>query len=177
MFRTLFPEAHKLSAQGNYDNGWEVTNLIDVAPNGWLENNKKELADKASKATFEEKEDVKGPTNIAVALQRQYGKRGQRVVIVGNANFLSNTHVTSESNLDLGINMVNWLSGDDSLITIQPKPLKDMNVTIPQEGWGHVWAIVVFMPIFGISFGLFQVLIPLALLITGVMLWWKRRKG
>ena len=177
MFRTLFPEAHKASAQGTYENGWDVTNLIDVAPNGWLENNKKELADKASKATFQEKEDVKGPINIAVALQRQYGKRGQRVVIVGNANFLSNTHVTSESNLDLGINMVNWLSGDDSLITIQPKPLKDMNVTIPQEGWGHIWAILVFMPIFGISFGLFQVLIPLALLVTGVMLWWKRRKG
>ena len=177
MFRTLFPEAHKVTAQGNYDNGWEVTNLIDVAPNGWLENNKKELADKAAKASFEEKEDVRGPTNIAVALQRQYGKKGQRVVIVGNANFLSNTHVTSESNLDIGINMVNWLSGDDSLITIQPKPLKDMNVTIPQEGWGHIWALIVFLPIFGVSFGLFQVLIPLALLVTGVMLWWKRRKA
>jgi ABC-type uncharacterized transport system involved in gliding motility auxiliary subunit len=142
-----------------------------------LENNKKELADKAAKASFEEKEDVRGPTNIAVALQRQYGKKGQRVVIVGNANFLSNTHVTSESNLDIGINMVNWLSGDDSLITIQPKPLKDMNVTIPQEGWGHIWALIVFLPIFGVSFGLFQVLIPLALLVTGVMLWWKRRKA
>ncbi|MEN9725222.1 MAG: hypothetical protein RLZZ98_731 [Pseudomonadota bacterium] len=177
MFRTLFPEAHKLSAQGNFDNGWEVTSLIDVAPNGWLENNKKELADKAAKASFEEKEDVRGPINIAVALQRQYGKKGQRVVIVGNANFLSNTHVTSESNLDIGINMVNWLSGDDSLITIQPKPLKDMNVTIPQEGWGHIWALIVFLPIFGVSFGLFQVLIPLALLVTGVMLWWKRRKA
>ena len=177
MFRTLFPEAHKVSAQGTYENGWEVTNLVDVAPNGWLENNKKELSDKAAKASFEEKEDVKGPTNIALALQRVYGKRGQRVVIVGNANFLSNTHVTSESNLDLGINMVNWLSGDDSLITIQPKPLKDMNVTIPQEGWGHIWALLVFMPIFGISFGLFQVLIPLAFLVTGVMLWWKRRKA
>ena len=45
MFRTLFPEAHKVSAQGNYDNGWEVTNLIDVAPNGWLENNKKDGED------------------------------------------------------------------------------------------------------------------------------------
>jgi uncharacterized iron-regulated membrane protein len=33
------------------------------------------------------------------------------------------------------------------------------------------------MPIFGISFGLFQVLVPLALLVAGVMLWWKRRKA
>ena len=177
MLRTLYPEARKVSAQGNFDNGWEVTNLIDVAPNGWLENNKKELEDKASKAAFEEKEDTRGPINIAVALERKYGKKGQRVVVVGNANFLSNTHVTSESNLDLGVNMVNWLAGDDNLITIQPKPLKDMNVTIPQQGWGHIWALIVFLPIFGVSFGLFQVLIPLALLVTGVMLWWKRRKA
>ena len=98
-------------------------------------------------------------------------------MVVGNANFLSNTHITSESNLDLGVNMVNWLAGDDTLITIQPKPLKDMNVTIPQSGWGHFWALIVFMPIFGVSFGLFQVIIPLALLVTGVMLWWKRRKA
>ena len=176
MLRTLFPEARKISAQGTDDNGWQVTNLIDVAPNGWLETNKKELEDKAAKAVFDEK-DLKGPINIAVAMERKYGKKGQRVVVVGNANFLSNTHVTSESNLDLGLNMVNWLAGDDNLITIQPKPLKDMNVTIPQQGWGHMWALIVFMPIFGVSFGLFQVLIPLALLVAGVMLWWKRRKA
>ncbi|MEY3411089.1 MAG: hypothetical protein RL593_665, partial [Pseudomonadota bacterium] len=89
----------------------------------------------------------------------------------------SNTFVTIGGNLDLGVNIVNWLAGDDTLITIQPKPLKDMNVTIPQQGWGHVWALLVFMPIFGISFGLFQVLVPLALLVAGVMLWWKRRKA
>jgi ABC-type uncharacterized transport system involved in gliding motility auxiliary subunit len=177
MLRTMFPEAHQVSAQGTVDNGWEVTNLIDVAPSGWLENNAKELEDKASKAKFDEKEDVHGPINIAVALQRVYGKRGQRVVIVGNANFLSNTHVTSESNLDLGLNMVNWLAGDDSLITIQPKPLKDMNITIPDKGWGHVWALFIFMPIFGFSFGLFQFIIPVALLVIGIALWLKRRKG
>jgi ABC-type uncharacterized transport system involved in gliding motility auxiliary subunit len=177
MLRTMFPEARKISAQGTDDNGWKVSNIIDVAPNGWLENNPKELDAKATKPVFDEKEDVKGPINIAVALERIYGKKGQRVVVVGNANFLSNTHITSESNLDLGLNMVNWLAGDDSLITIQPKPLKDMNVTIPQSGWGHFWALIVFMPIFGVSFGLFQVIIPLALLVTGVMLWWKRRKA
>jgi ABC-type uncharacterized transport system involved in gliding motility auxiliary subunit len=177
MLRTMFPEARKVSAQGTDENGWKVSNFVDVAPNGWLENNPKELDSTATKAVFDEKEDIKGPINIAVALERIYGKKGQRVVVVGNANFLSNNHVTSESNLDLGVNIVNWLAGDDSLITIQPKPLKDMNVMIPQSGWGHVWALIVFMPIFGISFGLFQVIIPLILLVTGVMLWWKRRKA
>ena len=177
MLRTLFTEATAIKAVGTDENGWNVSNLIDVAPNGWLETNSAELSGKTGKISFEEKEDRAGPLNIAVALERKYGKKGQRVVVVGNANFLSNTFVTIGGNLDLGVNIVNWLAGDDTLITIQPKPLKDMNVTIPQQGWGHVWALLVFMPIFGISFGLFQVIVPLTLLVAGVMLWWKRRKA
>ncbi|MBA3696838.1 MAG: GldG family protein, partial [Methylotenera sp.] len=128
MLRTLFPEAHQVTAKGNDDNGWKVSNLVEVAPNGWLAS--KKLA-KDTKPIFDEKNDKKGPINIGVALERTYGKKGQRVVVMGNANFLSNTFITNGGNLDLGVNIVNWLAGDDSLITIQPMPLKDINVTIP----------------------------------------------
>ncbi len=41
MLRTMFPEAGKVSAQGTDENGWKVSNFVDVAPNGWLENNPK----------------------------------------------------------------------------------------------------------------------------------------
>src|SRR5450830_1248673 len=40
MLRTLFPEARMVSAQGTDDNGWEVSNVSLVAPNGWLETSK-----------------------------------------------------------------------------------------------------------------------------------------
>lgn len=174
MLRTMFPEARKISAQGTDDNGWKVTNLIDVAPNGWLENNPKELDSKATKAVFDEKEDVKGPINIAVALERVYGKKGQRVVVVGNSSFVSNLQIESQSNKDLGMNMVNWLSGDDSLITIQPKPLKDMNINIPA---GTLFTLLIFFPIFNFPLGFFHGIIPLALLVGGITLWLKRRKA
>jgi hypothetical protein len=36
MLRTLFPEAHQVSARGTDDNGWKVSNLVEVAPYGWL---------------------------------------------------------------------------------------------------------------------------------------------
>ena len=45
----------------------------------------------------------------------------------------SNTFITSGGNLDLGINIINWLAGDDQLITIQPMPLKDINVSSPND--------------------------------------------
>ncbi len=166
MLRTLFPEAHQVTAVGTDENGWKVSNLVEVAPNGWLLS--APLA-KDAKPTFNEKTDKRGPVNIGVALERIYGKKGQRIVVMGNANFLSNTFITNGGNLDLGINIVNWLAGDDKLITIQPMPLKDINMTIPDTRLGVATAWIVFHA--------FQYFIPLGMMIAGFMFWWKRRKA
>jgi ABC-type uncharacterized transport system involved in gliding motility auxiliary subunit len=156
--RTSFPEARKVAARGTYENGWQVQDLIHVAPNGWLQNDLK-------KTSFNEKQDIPGPINIALSIERKYGKKGQRVVVVGNANFLSNTFIINGGNLDLGLNMVNWLAGDDNLITIQPTLLKDSNLNLTAESN------------YKLVFISFQILIPLGLLIFGVFTWWNRRKA
>ncbi|MEY4928863.1 MAG: hypothetical protein RL279_602 [Pseudomonadota bacterium] len=166
MLRTLFPEAHQVTAIGNDENGWKVSNLVEVAPNGWLITGK---LVKDAKPEFNEKTDKRGPINIGVALERIYGKKGQRVVVMGNANFLSNTFITNGGNLDLGVNIVNWLAGDDQLITIQPMPLKDINVTIPDSDTGRLVAWLVFHG--------FQYFLPLAMMVAGFYFWWKRRKA
>ncbi|CAN1528765.1 ABC-type uncharacterised transport system [Methylophilaceae bacterium] len=166
MLRTLFPEAHQVTAIGTDENGWKVSNLVEVAPNGWLMAGK---LSKDAKPEFNEKTDKRGPINIGVALERIYGKKGQRVVVMGNANFLSNTFITNGGNLDLGVNIVNWLAGDDQLITIQPMPLKDINVTIPDSDSGRLVAWTVFHG--------FQYFLPLAMMIAGFYFWWKRRKA
>lgn len=169
LLRTQFSEAHEIDAKASYELGWKVGRLVDVAPNGWLESDKIVNGGKNQKAVFDAKKDKQGPINIGVALERAYGKKGQRVVVMGNANFLSNTFVTNGGNLDFGINIVNWLAGDDSLITIQPMPLKDINVTIPTDRKSFVIAWLVFHG--------FQYFIPLAFFILGFFFWWKRRKA
>jgi hypothetical protein len=167
--RTLFPEAHEVDAQASDEFGWKVGRLVEVAPNGWLDSDKSTADVKNQKVVFDEKTDKRGPINIGVALEREYGKKGQRVVVMGNANFLSNTFITNGGNLDFGINIVNWLAGDDKLITIQPMPLKDINVTIPNDAKGYAVAWTVFHG--------FQYFIPLGFFIAGFWLWWKRRKA
>jgi ABC-type uncharacterized transport system involved in gliding motility auxiliary subunit len=167
--RTQFSEAHEIDAKASYEFGWKVGRLVDVAPNGWLESEKIVNGGKNQKAVFDEKTDKRGPINIGVALERIYGKKGQRVVIMGNSNFLSNTFITNGGNLDFGVNIVNWLVGDDSLITIQPMPLKDINVIIPSDNKSFIVAWSVFHG--------FQYFIPLAFFVAGFWLWWKRRKA
>ncbi len=163
MLRTLFPQAHEVRAKGTYENGWEVKDLVEVAPNGWLSEQARE---KGSDIQFNPQNDKLGPINIGVAMQRTFEKKGQRVVVMGNANFLSNTFITNGGNLDFGINIVNWLVGDDSLITIQPMPLKDMNVNIPENSFA-AWVV----------FHAFQFIFPLLMMVTGFYLWWKRKKA
>lgn len=167
--RTLFPEAHEIDAKASDDLGWKVGRLVDVAPNGWLESDKIPADAKNFKVSFDRAKDKPGPINIGVALEREYGKKGQRVVVMGNANFLANTFITNGGNLDFGLNIVNWLAGDDRLITIQPMPLKDINVTIPNDDKGRLVAWTVFHA--------FQFFIPLGFFVAGFWLWWKRRKA
>ena len=166
MLGTRFSNAHEVNAKGTLDNGWEVSKLIEVSPNGWLES-AQVMTDQ--KPTFDKSKDKPGPINIAVALQRVYGKKGQRVVVVGNGNFLSNTFITNGGNLDLGINMINWLSGDDKLISIQPMPLKDVNVTIPDNKISFIIAWTVFHS--------FEYFIPIGFFVLGILFWFKRRKA
>lgn len=160
--RALFPEARQIDVS---DTGgdWQVTRLVDVAPNGWLE-----TGDINGKVSFDDKRDIAGPINIAVAMERKAENITQRVVVVGNGNFLANTFLANGGNLDLGVNIVNWLAGDDNLITIQPRPIKDANVTIPADSWNRFLAMAIF-------FG-FRLVLPIVLLVTGVLIWWRRRK-
>lgn len=162
--RTSFPEARKIAAHGTYENGWKVQDLVHVAPNGWLETKTFRPESNLKQIIFDEK-DVPGPINIALAIERKYGKKGQRVVVVGNANFLSNMFINNGGNLELGINMVSWLNGNDDLITIPSTILKDSNLNLTADSN--------YKPIF---IG-FQVLLPLGLLIFGLFTWLIRRKS
>ena len=165
-YGTMYPEAREVDAHASYELGWKVARLVEVGQKGWLETEPIFNGGERQKVTFDNKKDKPGPITIALALERQYGKKGQRVVVVGNANFLSNTYITTFGNLDFGANIINWLAGDDNLITIQPMPLKDMNVTIPQ---GSVSALMV-------GYGT-QYIIPAILMLLGIWLWWKRKKA
>jgi hypothetical protein len=166
MLRTLYNGAHEVSAKGTYENGWKVSRLIEVAGSGWLEGKGKK---KNQKLIFDKATDKKGPINIGIAFNRKFEEKGQRVIVIGNAAFLSNSFITSGGNLDLGINMINWLAGDEKLITIQPMPLKDVNVTIPNDSKSVFLAWTIFHS--------FQYFIPVIIFIAGFVIWFRRRKA
>lgn len=154
---TVFPYARSLGSEES--STWQAHTLVEGAPHGWVSRN---APKPASKPRFDKNHDIPGPVNLAVALQRNVNDREQRIVVVGSGAFLANAYSGNGGNIDLGINMVNWLTNEDSLITIQPRANKDGTVTFSAR------ALTL------ISVGL-VIALPLLLLLTGGMQWWRRR--
>jgi ABC-type uncharacterized transport system involved in gliding motility auxiliary subunit len=152
---TAYPSARPLS--WNEGSGWKP--LIEVAARGWISaDDKPELSVRA----FDKSRDVKGPAVIAASLQRNINDVEQRIVVVGSGAFLSNTFAGNGGNVDLGVNLVNWLANDEQLITLQPRAAKDSNITLSK------------MQLAVISIG-FLLGLPLLLAGTGALIWWRRR--
>ncbi len=151
---TAFPDARALEA--NEQSRWQMTPLISVAANGWLE------SDDDRKPEFTPGRDIAGPFTLAMALQRRVGERPQRVVVVGNSSFLANMYLGNAGNLDLGINIFNWVAGDDKLITVQPKVTRDAQLLLTPKQAGLMASVLLF--------GL-----PGILLLAGGVIWWRRR--
>ncbi|MSQ58792.1 MAG: ABC transporter [Betaproteobacteria bacterium] len=155
---SAFPFARAIATNAE-DKTWRFSPLVEVSPRGWLESNTQSKA-----YTFDEKRDVHGPIVIAGALERNVKEKKQRVVVVGTGHFLANIYLGSGGNLDLGINMLNWLTDDEGLITVQPREKVDSQLSMNQTQLGFL----------GLSFLVF---IPVSFLAAGGMIWWRRRKA
>jgi len=154
---TAFPEARPIA--WNESPEWEHRVLAEVAPRGWVSRYPAK-----GKQRFDKQHDTPGPAVIAVALQRNINDRDQRIVVVGSGAFLANSFAGNGGNVDLGVNMVNWLAGEERLISIQPRAAKDSSLTLSQTQLNTI--SVAFLP------GL-----PLLLVAAGGYVWWKRRRA
>jgi len=154
---TLFPYARAIATDPL--EGWSRAALIEVAPRGWIETDPLD-----DRIVFDEQRDTPGPITIAVALERLREEKTQRIVIIGSGHFLANTYLGNGGNLDLGVNVINWLASDDRLIAVQPRSAADVTLTLSKT-----W-------LFGIVVA-FLIVAPLALLATGSLIWWRRRRA
>ena len=87
-----------------------------------------------------------------------------RVVVVGDAEWVSNSRLTLMFNEDLALSMVGWLTGgDDESITIRPRARRASRISLTEaEGWAVFYATVL--------------LLPELVLLCGLTIWWRRRR-
>ncbi|HEY7303119.1 MAG TPA: GldG family protein [Bryobacteraceae bacterium] len=106
----------------------------------------------------------KGPFTLGAAGTYNTGKQNNqgRFVVIGSAGFMDNAMIGFQSNRDLALNAVNWLSSDEDLISIRPKEPEDRRLNVNQRQ----------MSVFAYTN---LIAIPLIIIVAGVAIFLKRR--
>jgi len=159
---SLFPQAQALEFNG--DESWQLQVFLQSDERSWNETG--ELRGEIFKG--DDDDESSGPLNIGLTLMRSLQSDNgepseQRTAIIGDADFVSNRYLGNGSNLEIGLNLVNWLSHDDNLIAINPRPAPDTRLELSQPAQLAI-ALV------------FLLVLPLGLLVSGLRIWLKRRK-
>lgn len=105
----------------------------------------------------------KGPFVLGAAGTYR-GTQTGRFVVVGTSQWAVNSMLGSRAlaNRDMFLNMINWLTADEDLISIRPKEQEDRRLDISGQKMNML-------------FWLSLVIFPLAVVGSGMMVWWKRR--
>ena len=104
---TLFPDTVALVPRAPKD--WRAQEFLQTGPNAWSE-----TGALTAKIQFDKAKDIPGPLTFGVALTHKLENSEQRVAVVGDGDFLSNTFLANGGNLELGNNLVNWAASDDA---------------------------------------------------------------
>ena len=166
---TVFPEAAALDISDS--DTWQATPLLTTLNRSWTE-----TGELAGEISFDADSDERaGPLDLGVALTRSLQvstadgdaageeSREQRIVVIGDGDFLSNTYLGNAGNLGLGLNIVNWLSHDEDYIDIRIKSAPDTSLELGRIAQGVI----------GLGF---LIGLPLLLLLTGAIIWLRRRR-
>lgn len=143
---------------------WHLLGQSNQFPASWGEVNRDELA--TLKVTYNEGVDYQGPLGYFAAYERKLDEEGTkeiRMVAFGNSTFVINTYKKFPQNFILFLNTMNWLVGEDRLISFNIAGIEDRPIFMSQN---QIGVIFFFTVIFA----------PLVLLIFALALYKRRQK-
>jgi len=142
--------------------GWHSTMLLQTSPKARL------VPLAADPAGKDEAAAQAGAHTVGVGLSRSaadaHGTREQRVAVVGDGDFLSNSYLGNAGNLPVGLNLVQWLTASDTLLSTYQPPAPDQGLELSRLEKAVV----------GLGF---LAVLPALLALVGAYRWWALRRG
>jgi hypothetical protein len=157
----LLPQAAALAAGGAP--AFAVKPLLRTSERSWTESGPVSGEIQYDAAVGE----IPGPLDLGLALSRlspRPDRAEQRVVVLGDGDFLSNQFLGNGGNRALGTRIVDWLLADDALLDIAPAQAPDRELALTRTAVAWIG--------FGWLFGA-----PLLLLGAGALIAWRRRRA
>jgi len=158
-------QAAALRTQAKDSGGWKMSPMFESPARDWLAPS----VDAALVQSSPSAKEPKGPLLLGMVLTRGVAAakgttRRQRVAVVGDGDFLSNEYLGNGANLQIGLNLLDWLSADDTLINVRVRAAPDQTLDLDRT------------QILVMGFGFLAVLPALLLAIAG-WFWWRLRRG
>jgi ABC-type uncharacterized transport system involved in gliding motility auxiliary subunit len=163
--RTVFPMARAVQANAAGKTGVQAIEIVKSSPSSWAETDTAGVFDRGEAQLDDQ--DIKGPASLAVAVtgkhkEMGFDKEGEtKLVVFGDADFANNQFVTQVFNRDLLLNVVNWLGGQEALISIRPRAMNASRAQLTPDESRRIFYLSVLV-------------MPELLLLLGLTVWWRR---
>lgn len=161
---SLFPYAQAIDIRNS--DPWQSMPVLSSSSQSWVALTGEPMKAPTNKQSFDIGvalvRDVELPADIAESKDTKVTSK-QRILVIGDGDFLSNQYQGNAGNLDLGLRFVNWVLHDDQFISIPARTARDIKLEFSETS--------------KIAIGLgFLLVIPLLLAGTGIRIWLVRRK-
>jgi ABC-type uncharacterized transport system involved in gliding motility auxiliary subunit len=172
---SIFPLTRSVSPVTPPPSGKTAQSFVQSGKAAWAETDLKGLTTQVEPTPDPSKGDKNGPVSIAVAINTPAPPEDAkaddpktppqtRLVVIGDSDFASDAVAGSLGNVDLFLNMVNWLTAQENLISIRPKEPGNSRLTMTPDQVG----VVKYVSILGI---------PALVFAIGIFTWSRRRKA
>ncbi len=159
---TLFPLTRSFEIETEFKPGLTADSLCETSADSF---GVADFNPNMHEVSYRPGKDVKGPLTVAVAgtVAGEGEKKTEgRFVALGTAALAANNYLSFGGNRDLFMNAVNWLSADEDLISIRPKPPESQQLNLnPQQ-----MRRILYLGVLGL---------PILIIIAGAAVWWQRR--
>ena len=157
----LLPQALALDIQPVA--GWQAAVLLETQASSWTETSALN-----GQVQFDpESVERAGPLTVGMALFRPHPvKPGaeQRIVVIGDGDFLANAYLGHGANLELGLNILNWLTLDEALMMVPLRSVPDPVLNLSEGALAGLAA-------------LFLLIMPIGFFASGWLIRFYRRRG
>ena len=159
---TLFPLTRSFEIETEFKAGVTAESLCETSPDSF---GVADFNPSMREVSFRPGKDIKGPLTVAVSgtTTGEGEKKAEgRFVVLGTSALAANNYLSFGGNRDLFMNAVNWLSADEDLISIRPKPPESQQLNLnPQQ-----MRRILYLGVLGL---------PLLIIVAGTTVWWRRR--
>lgn len=126
---------------------WHLLGQSNKYPASWGEMNREELI--SLEVSFNEGVDNKGPLGYFAAFENEISEsKSSRIIAFGNSTFVINTYKKFPKNFILFLNSLNWLIGEERLITFNIAGIEEKPIFMSENQIGVIFYFtVIFCPL------------------------------